>query len=621
MKKVLAAIFAGMFITSVFAVDLTLRATPSVNIPLGNIYSTGFGGTIQADADLFGFMTAGLEGSANIAPISALNNNSSFLSGGAGIGAYYFPLSRLYLGAGAGAGLYQISTKIKEESTSFVDFYFRGYGEVGFRVSPSLTISGTGGFTSYLVNGSKPIMNAINAGVGVRYTIPLNKKASSTIQTAPSQDDAVFPLFMRSYKDSPLGSLVIKNNEGAELRNVHVSFRAGRYTASTYESAVIPKINKHSSINVDLYSDFSGEILKYTENGKIAGEVVLDYELLGKKMQTVQNAVISVYNRNAFSWLDPAALSAFISAETPEVFEIAKYIAGIARNNFYTGMDRNLQMAAAMLEGLRAGGITYSGDKITPYLDYHVSDEIDYIQYPLQTLNYLGGDYDDIGILLASCLESVGVPTAFLVTDNDFILLVATNAKPGTEENLFASADTVISDGTTIYFGLSMVNFEKGFAKSRAVAAEAIKEILNAEDTNAVFVSVEDSWAYYPPAVFTENGAYFTKPASNDITTKTNEAIKDYMNTDLSEVLARARKTNDSNKIGVALMRLGRYDEAKKEFTKANSTKALNNLATIYMIEKNYAQAAETYKKVLTMDASNKIATKGLENANAKLEK
>ena len=96
-------------------------------------------------------------------------------------------------------------------------------------------------------------------------------------------------------------------------------------------------------------------------------------------------------------------------------------------------------------------------------------------------------------------------------------------------------------------------------------------------------------------------------------------AVNDYINTDLTTVLARARKSADSNKIGVASMRMGRYADAKAEFNKSASTSALNNLATVYMIEKNYTSAASTYKRVLAKDPDNKIATKGLENANAKL--
>ena len=100
-------------------------------------------------------------------------------------------------------------------------------------------------------------------------------------------------------------------------------------------------------------------------------------------------------------------------------------------------------------------------------------------------------------------------------------------------------------------------------------------------------------------------------------------AIQDYISSDIEAVIKRARDAGDSNKLGVALVRAGRYTEAKKEFQKSadkGSTAAMNNVANILMIEKNYSAAAAQYKKILDKDPSNVAAQKGLENANAKIE-
>ena len=85
-------------------------------------------------------------------------------------------------------------------------------------------------------------------------------------------------------------------------------------------------------------------------------------------------------------------------------------------------------------------------------------------------------------------------------------------------------------------------------------------------------------------------------------------------------VINRARNEGDANKLGVALVRAGRYSEAKREFQKLSTVSAMNNTANILMIERNYSAAAAQYKKVLEKDPSNKVAQKGLENANSKIE-
>ena len=98
------------------------------------------------------------------------------------------------------------------------------------------------------------------------------------------------------------------------------------------------------------------------------------------------------------------------------------------------------------------------------------------------------------------------------------------------------------------------------------------------------------------------------------------KALKNYIASDIEAVITRARASGDPNKLGVALVRAGRYTEAKREFQKSSSISAMNNTANILMIEKNYTAAAAQYRAVLNKDPENTVAKKGLENANAKTE-
>ena len=82
--------------------------------------------------------------------------------------------------------------------------------------------------------------------------------------------------------------------------------------------------------------------------------------------------------------------------------EIAKIL---IEKNKLSQKDAN-KFAAAMFVALRCAAINYSEDTLTPFVDYHNSNEVDSILYPLQTMECLGGDYDDLGILLMSLLNS-----------------------------------------------------------------------------------------------------------------------------------------------------------------------------------------------------------------------
>jgi len=60
-------------------------------------------------------------------------------------------------------------------------------------------------------------------------------------------------------------------------------------------------------------------------------------------------------------------------------------------------------------------GLAYAQDPATPYAEFSNTDTaVDFLQFPNQTLEYKGGDCDDLSILFCALLESVGIETAFI---------------------------------------------------------------------------------------------------------------------------------------------------------------------------------------------------------------
>ena len=638
MNKIRRALFIALFTCvatlPLSALDLIFKLEPVVMFPLQENMSFAPGGLLQADVDLFNLLSVGFEGGYLFEKPKSTDEGINTIFGGANLGLYYYPLSRVYLGLGGAFGVNSYTTQIQKssennqpEKKNFGGLYYRGFGEVGFRVNPSLCINLVGGWSSF--SAGKDLGDGFLAGPFAALSLRMgahvgNKSKSSAINVRVEQDADVFPVYSSVYGYEPFGTIFIKNDEGAELRNVHVSFRAGKYTNSSKLCGTMDKINRHGTAEFPILADFSDEILGFTENGKISGEIIVDYEFLGKKMSTVESVIISVCNRNAFIWGDSSALSAFISPDSQEIATFAKEVAGITRNNIYTGMNANLQYAIGIMEGLRLIGMGYSEDNITPYATYHTGYEMDSIQYPLQTLQCLSGDYDDLGILVCSCLQTVNVPTGYIPFDDDFIVLVKLNMAAKQALNNFASTDGLVIDydADQVYLALSMANIEKGFTASYKAGAEAVVKCFSNEDVYYDFVDTTDAWTNYKPIAFSTNSSV-TTPKQDALVKNIRSAIQDYISSDIEAVIKRARDAGDTNKLGVALVRAGRYTEAKKEFQKAadrGSIPAMNNVANILMIEKNYTAAAAQYKKILDKDPENKVAQKGLENANAKIE-
>ncbi len=639
MNKKRVALLAGLFalnVLSLSALDFVFKIEPTVLLPnvIDSKWSLAPGISVQGDFDLFNLLTVGAEGGYAYEQAKSTEEGINIVFGGLNAGVYYYPVSRLYLGAGGSFGIHNITTQIpvsgSEGTTAkkvFNGLYYKGFAEVGFRVNPSLCVNLVGGWTS-LGSGTSlgdAFISGPYAALSLRMNGHLGANAKgSAIDVRIVQDADIFPVYSTVYGYEPFGTIYIKNDEGAELRNVHVSFRAGKYTSAAKLCGTVDKINRHARVEFPLIADFSDEILGFTENGKISGEIVVEYEFLGKRLTMTEPVIVSVCNRNAYIWGDASSLAAFISPDSQEVFAFAKEVAGITRNNIYTGMNANLQYAMGIMEGLRLIGMGYSEDNVTPYSFYHTSYEMDSIQYPLQTLQCLSGDYDELGLLVCSCLQIVGVPTGYIPYDDDFIVLVKLNMASKQALSNFASTDGLVIDydADQVYLALSMKSLSKGFTASYKAGSETVAKIFSDEDAYYEFVDTSEAWTSYKPVAFSTNSSV-TTPKQDALVKNIRSAIQDYISSDIEEVIKRARNAGDSNKLGVALVKAGRYSEAKKEFQKAadkGSIAAMNNVANILMIEKNYSAAAAQYRRILDKDPSNAAAKKGLENANSKIE-
>ena len=633
MKKLVSSFLAlCLSATAVFALDFSLRLNPGLAIPIKEHYKPALNMTVQGDVNLFDWMTVGAEGSFLHESPEGSDSSLNFMYGGLGLGVGHNVFSRFYFGLGGGAGFYNLSFTDGNQKQNASDLYFRGYGEFGFRFTPTMTLSlnagydsfmSTNGFASLFNGGAKTMMAGPVFGLSLKFDFSTKHSSKNACYASVKQDGEIYPLFMQLYKTNPVAKVTLTNGESAEIKNVTVSFSAGKYTSSALQSEPIPVIKKMQNVSVDLPVDFSSDLLSFAENGMISGNLTIEYELLGKKKKTVQGVSLSVSNRNSYIWGDTESLAAYISPDTPEILKYAKYVAGVARNKLYSGMNRNIQFAAAMFDSLMSSGIVYSGDKTTPYATYHLGEEADYIQYPLQTMDFSSGDLDELGILYASCLESVGIGTAFIPMEDDFLVLVDTQLSPSSASSHFADPDTLLITDETVYFALSMAAFEQGFTKSREKGCRQIAKIYEDEDSFYELVETHYAWESYPPAIFTGYGDVLERPSQSTVEALFKSAVNDYINSDLSVVIENARKKGDANKLGLAYVRAGQYENAKSEFSTAaakGNISAMNNLGNVYIIEKNYSAAELQFKRVLELDPKNKTALSGMENIRSVLD-
>lgn len=640
MKKVVSLVLGLLLAAEVCAYDFTLKITPTAMFPFlsggAKKYEVaGYGGFIDAGMTFFDFLNVGPEFGFILLP----KYNSKALEGdnepnvyiaplGLQAGVFFYPFSRLELGAGIAGGAYGSFTNGR---THYAPWY-RAYADVNFRINTRVSAGLDVSWFNCQNNSwfGNPGAAGLTAGIVVNIKFS-TEKAAGLVDAQTECDENVFPLIYTIYKSNPIGTITVSNNESAEIRNVKVKFRAEGYTASEMECGTIRMLKKNKSEQLPFYADFNDKILRFSEAGKVSGEVVVEYELLGDKRVSVVPVTIPVYNRNSMRWVDSSILSSYVTTNAQEILELSKYFVGVARNHFRTGLNKNMQFAMYIHEGIRSLGVICEEKSDTPYNTTHLDfTQLDYVQYPYQTLSYRSGEKDDIGVLFMSMLESVGIGAAYIPLADDFIVAIELGDNERALLNLFNNTDNLLVVDDKIWIPVSMSSIHKDFSECWKRGVQKVSEALEAEE-DIEFIILSDAWQIYPPSGFSAGETNAKIPSEKELVKAGEDDIAKYITQEFGPQIAAVQAQIKSegvsvtlyNRLGLLYVRAGLYDNAVSVYeisAKMGSVPAMNNLGNILSLQKKYEKAKEWYEKVLAADPDNETARKNLERIETELE-
>jgi tetratricopeptide (TPR) repeat protein len=614
------------------AIDLTIHALPELSFPLFSLpdnanagkktYSLGGGIRVSAELEFLDYLYAGLEGSAALQPLNSQGDSSALASGGLGLGCVFSPVSRLRVQAGIGAGAYSFWSELFPGGY-YGDFYARAQLAAGYRFSPTFSLYGNVGYLHEFQRWT-PLYMGLSVGVSANLTLDM-AQSRDEIVVEVSQAEPVFSVVYASYAAAPVGTIKLTNREKTEIRDVRVEFRSERYTSAPVLCGSASILAKGRSVEFPLLAGFNESILDFSEDGEIPGEISVSYTMLGAQRKAVKTQAIKVRNRNTVPGRDPAVLAALVSPNSTEILAYAKYVVGIARNQLRTGLNRNMQFAMALFEALRLSGVAWQEDGSTPYTEARKNPERpDYVQYPFQTLAYRSGDCDDIGVLYAACLESIGVGSAFVPLADDFLVCVDMGISAAEADRLFSSAKSYLAIDEEAWLPVSMSRLREGFVNAWYAALDGIgaATVESAQDWPD-FIPLTDAWQEYPPLGVSSTGSDFLKPPDAQLARAVDNGLIRYISAELgpkirdtlAAIKAQGGSVSKRNQLGLLYVRAGMFAEAKGEFeasAAAGSVPALINLGNVRLLEKDYAAAAESFKKALALTPNSKPAQDGL---------
>ncbi|MDR3248604.1 MAG: hypothetical protein LBT39_07445 [Treponema sp.] len=638
MKRISLVIILFFAVAALFALDFSVRPRGFAFFPVGDEstgrFTAGGGGDLLLDLDLATLFPSGvsglgygpvIEGGLAVAPlVGGASDPLQLYSAGLGANVFYYPLSRLSLRLDGALGAYR---GILPDAAD-AGFWWHTGGNVGFRITPSVMVSLDTGFRSYLGRGNAVLNQGIYLGLSARIVFETGNR-NSGVELRINQREPVIPVFFPLYREGPAASLRITNNENMEIRNVRASFRAGAYTASELNCGTLDFIDRGGSSDLSLYADFSPAMLNFTEDGRISGEVVIRYNVLGQERVITRGVSVQTYNRNTFpareatgidTSVDWAGLAAFVSPSSTEILEYSKYLVGMARPGLRIGLSEPMQFGIWLLEGLRADGISLESPTAKPTAAAYIN-----AQFPAQTLAYRSGTVLDLALLYSTLLESVGIPAGIVPVKDDWLVALDLGiyADEAVTEALFDGQDKLLMSGDKVWLPLSMSNLAGGFSAAWAEGAKRVKALLDGEEEGGEFVVLENAWAFYPPAPLPALGVRISRPDERAVSAGATAAIGRYIADefeprirDLTRQIAGDPSGTLYNRLGNLYLRSNRLAEAKAAYDRAIAmgfVGAIINRGNLALTERDWSNAQRLYSQALALEPENEAAKWGLE--------
>ncbi len=428
------------------------------------------------------------------------------------------------------------------------------------------------------------------------------------IEIRPPEFDRVFPVFYRYYNDNPLGQVGFVNNESEQISNVKVSFFVNQYMDAPKVGATFESIEPGEEVTAPLLGLFTESILDVTEGTSVTAEVIVEYEVGEDQLTANLTETLPILNRNNMTWDDDRRAAAFVTPNDPTVNRFSRNIASAIRSEGTTEVNEKLRVAMAIFEALRLYGMEYQIDPNSSYIELSENESaLDFLQFPQQTLDFRSGDCDDLSILYAALLQSVGIRSAFVTIPGHLYTAFALDMDQEEAENTFATTrDLVYVDGEA-WVPLEITLLQENFLAAWSTGAKQWRE--NRAADAARMYPIEDAWTIYQPTGFASQPLDIRIPQTTEVVPQYTDVLGSFVRREIAPQVAeleeRIEASNGNprlvNRLGTVYARYGLYEEAQEQFLRAVAEReyrpALINLGNLAYLRDELDNALLYYNR------------------------
>jgi len=435
------------------------------------------------------------------------------------------------------------------------------------------------------------------------------KKASAILSSALDitefKVENIFPAQYAYYAKNPIGAVTLENTGKVDVKNIKAKIFIPNYMSFASEQTIpLLKAGEKKSFDVSATLD-KDKLQTVTENTIAQVKIEIAFNQGGEEKVRSITKPVTIYSKNSISWSRPNHVGAFVTSKDVAVENFSRNVVGNVKFDpaLYPNASRNMVNAMKIWDAVRAFSISYVTD---PWVVAE-GDVLDEIQFPRQTLAKKAGDCDDSSILLAACLENLGIRTKLIGTSDHIFIMFDTgvNKKNASRVSL-NERDYIILDNT-VWIPLETTVINKPFAEAWRMGADGYYKTVDANGKLDI-IDVRKAWEVSPPSNLAGDEKVAATPSSEEIEKLLAADAQNLkrLNEDMlnQKVVSLKSQNNEkaSNEAAMLLANAGKYDEAIALLTSYKSASSQNNLGNIYLLKGDSVNAYKNYTAAMKLD-------------------
>ena len=482
--------------------EFSFRLAPSIEESIDiQEFATGLGANVSLDwawrtnaQNYFNRFSFGLSaGGTYLSLPFETGDPLDLIAGTGGLFVRYRPFDRFAFRASANAGYYQYS----REKENAVNILVSSSFGTEFFISPYFSLYADGSYTNRAFS-SKPLPT-YGAAAGIRLNLSEIMSGRTRVRINKTEDFPIFPVSWAWYRNHPVATVRVTNDEPNAIKNVNLSLFMDSYMSQPFTFAVIPHIPAGGFIDVPVTALFNEAMMNLTENVIATGIIQTQYRSLGSRKETTADIQMPIYHRNTISWDDDRRAAAFVSPNDFAALFFARSVDNAITGELTGRIPNNVVKATALFEALRLYGISYVVVPATSFARLAADKTaLDNVSFPYQALFFRGGDCSYLSILFCSMLEAMNIESAFITVPGHIYIAF----EVGSDTWMANSNDIITIDGKR-WMPVELTVPREGFNRAWRVGARQWRT----HGANAVLYPIREAWEIYPSV---------TVPASGD---------------------------------------------------------------------------------------------------------